>query len=169
MIRRLASIGALALAGVAVSEWWRRNGACARLQLTHFLPAEPAEIVDLVRQVEREPEFIPGVERVDILESNGDWIRYQVHLLAGASATFRKTWDGDKIAWASEGGTLGLRQTGLMELQPVSGGTDVHLTVETGFDAPVIGPLATCGSIPYLDVSFTRWLENLGQELAYPK
>jgi len=136
-----------------------------RLELFRTLPAPPQDVVELVAQVEREPELIPGVVAVRVLERTDDCVRYRVQLAGGAWVRYSKTWDGDRIAWSSEAGTLGVDQTGILQLTPVPGGTDVHLTVETSFDAPGIGRLAAAGSHPFASYALSAWLDNLARAL----
>lgn len=166
MNKRTAALGAIGLGLAAISEWMRRNGNADRVEQRHTMPAAPDAVINLVRQVWREPEFIPGVVRVDVLDTAPDSVRYRVHFAGGAFAVYCKTWQGDRIAWNSEDGTLGLVQTGMMRLTPENGVTHVHLTVQTAFDAPVVGTVAAAGSHLYAAPAFRAWLVNLGRELA---
>jgi ribosome-associated toxin RatA of RatAB toxin-antitoxin module len=136
-----------------------------RIEIDHTLPAPPERVIDLVAQVEREQELIPGVHGVEVLQRGPDCVRYRVDLAGGAYALYCKTWEADRIAWNSEGGTFGLKQTGMMRLAPLDGGTQVHLTVETSFETPGLGRLATAGSHPFAAYAFHAWLENLGRAL----
>lgn len=137
-----------------------------RVEVRHTLPAPPEEVVALIAQVEREPELIPGVQSVTVLERGPGWARYRVGLAGGAWVRYHKTWEACRIAWTSEDGTLGVRQTGLMRLTGREGYTDVEMTVETAFDAAGIGALAAAGSHPFAAYAFRAWMENLGRALA---
>lgn len=159
--------GAIAGAStIAVAESLRRRGALRdRLEMKHYLPAHPCRVRTLISQVKREPDFIPGIRDVDILDAGPNWVRYKVHLPGGAFAIFYKTWEGNRVAWTSEDGSYGLRQTGLCQLIPRDGGTVAHLTVETSFDAPIIGAAVAAGAEPYAKSAFRAWLQNLSRFL----
>lgn len=137
----------------------------ARVEIHRTLPASPEEVSALIGQVEREPEFIPAVRRVRVWERGVCWARYRVDLAGGAWMRYLKTWGGGRVAWVSEGGTLGARQTGEMRLTERENATDVRLAVETAFSAPGIGPLATAASIPFATCAFSAWLKNLARAL----
>lgn len=154
----------LGLGFAAVAVWARRRGA-DRVEVRHILPAGPEEVAALIGQVEREPEFIPGVRSVTVLERGPDRARYRVDLVGGFRVRYRKTWSGGRVAWTSEDGSLGVRQAGRIDLIDRVGSTDARLRVETAFDAPGIGPLAAAASHPFAAYAFRAWLVNLGRAL----
>src|SRR5690348_5584438 len=56
------------LVAASLSEAVRLSGWGAPLSLHEQSPAPPHAIAALVREIEREPEFVPGVRRVTVYE-----------------------------------------------------------------------------------------------------
>jgi hypothetical protein len=192
MSQRHRVLGAVALT-VGVSEAVRLSGWKMTLRISVESSASPAALARLVRDVEREPEFVPGVRRVTVLARGGrdqpsdtdprvapsaltdgepaapdGWVRYEVH---GArwgvpwSVRFHKLWEGDTLfLWWSEGGTGCPDHSGSLTLTPDGAGTRMELWAETRSAFPLLGGAATLLVNPlFLRPAFEGWLRNLAR------
>ncbi len=65
----------VALAGTGITYLATRP---ARVRVEAVLDAEPDSLLDLVAQVEREPEFIPFVQQVRVEERRSHAVTYRV-------------------------------------------------------------------------------------------
>lgn len=170
-----------------LSEAVRLSGWAAPLSLYADTAASPAAVADLVRQVEREPQLVPGVRHVRVIERggsgqipsdrNGDirevsaapaagWVRYEVEGVAYGlpwRVRFWKAWEGDgRFWWRAEGGTGRPEQAGALWLLPRGTGTRMELRARTRSSLPLLGGAATVLVNPlFLAPTFSGWLRNL--------
>ncbi len=162
-----------ALAGVAAYAFLASRPS--RVTVTREMDAHstPQAWLDLVADVEREPEFIPFVTRVDVEDRRGEWTRYVVRL-NGAGVTgwmrFEKRVraegaDAGEATWRSMGGTLGAGQWGRLTVTRRDERIRVTARATTRFAAPFIGPLLTHASAPFVVYAFMKWLETMEREL----
>jgi hypothetical protein len=152
---------ALALAAFALLK--RRPSTY--LSLKFETSADPDLLLDLVSQVEREPEFIPLVSFVSLESDENDEKVYRVHAkIVGLSpwARFRKRIHrGERRAeWTTLSGFLGFRQNGSLEFRRRGETTDIALVAETSFPRGIGAFLAPL-SLPILACQFQRWITNL--------
>lgn len=167
--------------GAGASEAVRLSGWRAPLCLTVDSAASPAALAALVRAVEREPEFVPGVRRVRVLERGpgeagsltaegvGDgWVRYEVEGTYGGlpwRVQFCKEWEADRrFVWRTEGGTGRPEQWGELALRPLEGGTRLELRAWTRSALPLLGGAGSLLVNPlFLGPTFSGWLGNLAR------
>ena len=138
----------------------------ARVRATSPVISDPEALLDLVAQVEREPEFIPFVQHVRVEDRTGDTVRYRVEVsVAGIPgwARFQKAIrpQEGRADWTTLDGMFGFDQEGRFVCERGEGGTRVVITATTRFRLPVLGPLLAHASSPVLAYAFSRWLENL--------
>jgi hypothetical protein len=176
-------------AAVGTSEVVRLTRWMAPLSLRADSPAPPEAIAALVRDVEREPQLVPGVRRVSLIERSGSprrgptreheqvpsgaagadgWVCYEVAGVAHGlpwRVRFRKGWEGDqRFWWRSEGGTGRPEQYGALWLLPRGTGTRMELRARTRSALPLAGGAATLLVNPlFLRATFSGWLRNLSQ------
>ncbi|MDH7568024.1 MAG: SRPBCC family protein [Armatimonadota bacterium] len=172
--RAMGAMAGAALAATVVAEILRRNGYSVTTRLEHVIGASPSDIIHLVSQVEREPEFIPAVRKVTVLERTPEAVRYRVEgvsPLGAWYAMYHKWWDVEAgtVGWASDDGSFGLRQRGQLNLEPRDGKTLVVLTSEYTSEWAVAGPaIASAGKYMLVEPNFRAWLRNLGRALERP-
>src|SRR5947209_2465450 len=120
------------LIAAGVSEAVRLSGWTAPLSLRAESGAPAEAIAALVREVEREPQLVPGVRRVIVLERSGGqphgqnapdgWVRYEVEGVACGlpwRVRFWTAWQGNqRFWWRAEGGTGRPEQYGALWLIP---------------------------------------------------
>lgn len=138
--------------------------SCVRVSVP--VEADPESLLNLVAQVEREPEFIPFVEAVQVERREGEEMRYRVEVRAAGIpgwARFQKSVrpaDG-RAEWTTLDGVLGFDQRGRFVWEGHSAGGTVTVTTTTRFHLPLIGPILAHLSAPALAFAFTAWVKNL--------
>lgn len=142
----------------------------ARVRVTAVQDVEPEPLLDLVSQVEREPEFIPTVQDVQVEDRLGETVRYRVEVQAlgiPAWARFQKRIRPDEgwAVWFTLEGMLGMEQRGRFYSIREGGHTLTTIDTETRFNLPLLGPLLAHGSRPFLSFAFAAWLRNLEAHL----
>jgi hypothetical protein len=177
------------LLALGASEIVRLSGWTAPLSLRAEARAASEAIAALVRDVEREPQLVPGVRRVTVIERGvwerplahrhegaaepgggrtDGWVRYELEGVAyGLRWRVRiwKAWEGDRsFWWRAEGGTGWPKQHGAMWLLPHCTGTRMELRVRTRSALPALGGAATLLVNPlFLAPTFSSWLRNLAR------
>jgi len=165
----LAGIGvAVGAVTLAVDRFAKRRRCL--VTVSQQMPASASAVLDLMKQVEREPEFIPIVSSVRVLERTGTHVRYTLRAarpLPGA-VRYGKWWDESPPAvhWRSERGTMGFQHRGEVRFTEVDGGCVAHLWSEHWFMAPLAGRLAAPAAAPIVRAQLAAWLANLAAELA---
>jgi hypothetical protein len=138
----------------------------ARVRVASPVLSDPETLLDLVAQVEREPELIPFVQHVRVEDRADDTVRYRVEVIAAGIpgwARFQKAirHREGRADWTTLDGMLGFDQEGRFVCERGGGGTRVVISATTRFKLPVLGALLAHASSPVLAYAFSRWLENL--------
>jgi ribosome-associated toxin RatA of RatAB toxin-antitoxin module len=146
-----------------------RNGGVVRIHMRRRVTAPPAEIIDLISQVEREPELIPLVRSVEVMERRGDQVKYIAEFGLGFNviqASYRKSWNvkKQKVNWQSESASHHLKHSGQIEFRTVDGVTYAHLITEYSFGIPVAGPLIAMLSEWAVVGALSTWLHRLNRD-----
>jgi hypothetical protein len=152
-----------AAAGAFYVYWATRP---AQFRLTSVSDADPESLLDLVSQVEREPEFVPTVTSVEVEKREGDTVQYRVETrIAGVPgwARFRKRVSvaEGSAEWETLDGAYGFRQAGLLVCERENQRTVTTVQTETACSIPVIGPVLAHFSTPFLTPIFLNWIKNL--------
>jgi hypothetical protein len=152
-----------AAAGAFCAYWMTRP---AQFCVTSVSDADPEALLDLVSQVEREPEFVPSVTSVKVEERQGDSVRYRVETrIAGAPgwARFRKSIRPiEGVAeWETLEAAFGFRQTGILICERENQRTVTSVQTETACEIPALGPALARLSVPFLAPIFLKWVKNL--------
>jgi ribosome-associated toxin RatA of RatAB toxin-antitoxin module len=155
----LASIG---FAAVRAS----RHPVVVKVAQDFHVPAE--RVIDLIKQVDREPEFIPMVSRVDVLEQEQDHVTYQVHLNLPApmQVLYTKWWDYNEklVAWKSHSGSLDVFHKGEIKFEDTDRGCRAYLVSEHKFSAPGGGVMTQASKYP-MQWAMKTWMERLAKLL----
>jgi hypothetical protein len=152
-----------AAAGAFCAYWAMRP---AQFCVTSVSDADPKDLLDLVAQVEREPELVPSVTSVNVEERRGDAVQYRVETrIMGAPgwALFRKRINTPEgyAEWETLAAAYGFRQTGLLICERENERTITTVQTENSYRIPVIGPALAHLCTPFLAPIFLKWIKNL--------
>lgn len=133
------------------------------------MPVPAAEVIDLIMQVEREPELIPLISAVEVHERTKDDVLYTVYSCPSIPVGVRyKKWRTDEppaVFWTSIRGAMGFHQGGVITFTEEDGRSTAHLRGEHWFSAPVIGRIATVSATRILWRELQQWLINVATTL----
>lgn len=117
------------------------------------IPASPARVYELAKDVERFPEFLPNVQQVVVRERAGATLRAGERTVTewvGLVPEFKRTirWTEEDI-WDDPSRTCRFRSLsgdwdryqGVWSFEPDSDGTRVRLHISYEYNVPLIGPL----------------------------
>ncbi|MEX0798425.1 MAG: SRPBCC family protein [Bacteriovoracaceae bacterium] len=116
--------------------------------------AEKTEIFDVSRDkiykvlsdLENYPDFMTGVEKVEILDRSGDNVkaRYDLNLIKKFSYTLNhKLQEPERISWSLDSGDLLKRSEGSWELKDLGDGkTEVTYKIDVDFKVMVPGMIS---------------------------
>ncbi len=157
-----------ALAGAATAYLATRP---ARVRVIAELDAEPEDLLKLVAQVEREPEFIPFVQNVQLEGREGDSVRYHVETCVGGIPGWARFYkriqpNEGRAEWHTLEGMGGFQQRGRLTSEWRAGRAHTEIQTTTQFALPVLGPILSHLSRPFLAYAFARWLMNLEAALS---
>jgi hypothetical protein len=134
------------------------------------MPVPARKVIDLIKQVEREPESIPIISSVTLHSRTELSARYTVRVasMMPACVNYRKWWDYEAAAvyWTSQSGTLGFHNNGEIIFTEKNGGSVARLTSEHWLTAPVVGRISSVAATPIIKVSLENWLKYLAEELS---
>jgi hypothetical protein len=140
--------------------------------LSQPMPVPAADVVELVKQVELEPGFIPMIAEVTVHNRTDCDVHYTVRTAMQIPAVrYRKWWNEalPAVYWESENGTMGFHNVGSIYFTEEAGKSVAHLISEHWVTAPIIGRIAApCASL-VLRSEFESWLKNLSEELGRRK
>ena len=166
---RVIAAGGIAVGAalLLVDRFARRRKQVVTLNQEMAAPA--SAVIDLIKQVEREKEFIPLVSSVRVLERTNSEVRYIVRLrppLPGA-VRYGKWWieNPPAVYWRSEGGTMGFQHRGEIHFTERGGSCTIHLRSEHWMTAPLAGRLAGPAVTPIIRAQLEAWLKHLADEL----
>lgn len=133
------------------------------------MPAPAKDVISLIKQVEREPEFIPLISSVTVHERGDMEARYTVNTSAGlpGSVRYRKWWDEAEpgVWWRSERGAFGFHNEGCIRFEDSDDGCRAILRSEHWITMPFIGRAAARAAVPIIASAMEVWLRRLADEL----
>lgn len=139
------------------------------IRIDQEMPAPASDVIDLIKQVEREPEMIPTISSVTVHERTPSEVIYTVRAMPPlpASVRYRKWWDdaAPAVYWESQRGTAGFHHRGEIHFTEHDGKSVAHLWSEHWITTPFVGRLATPAASPLLKNELAAWLKNLADEL----
>lgn len=140
--------------------------------LSQPMPTPAADVVDLIKQVELEPQFIPVISSVTVHDRTDCDVHYTVSAASRLPAVrYRKWWNEalPAVYWESEQELMGFHHAGSIYFTEQNGKSTAHLISEHWITAPVIGRIAAPFAVPVFRSEFEAWLKNLAEELGRRK
>jgi ribosome-associated toxin RatA of RatAB toxin-antitoxin module len=129
--------------------WWRRK-ALPTIELRKVIPAPLEAIVEIARDIEAYPQFMPDVKSVKILEQSEDGSRQRAEWV-GVIKQFAR-----EIRWVQEDRWVAPNRVefsqvegdydkmeGYWEFNPVEGGTEFVNFLDYEYKVPLLGALVT--------------------------
>lgn len=163
--KAMLAAGLVAAAGTAVAaiEIIRGRKLHEQLLMCRKTKLSPEAVIGAGVHVEREPEIIPFVRCVEIIEEEPNMVRYKVR---GSTLgmpwwiRYRKSWDYDRsvVKWSSECASFGLRNTGRLEIHPDS---TVYLQTAYSVDIAGVGGIIEKAIRPFVTYAFERWIKHI--------
>lgn len=167
--RVAAALGIVGGAALLTADLLSKRGRQV-VRINQEMPAAAPEVIDLIKQVEREPELIPIISSVSVQSRSDSDVIYTVRASPPlpASVRYRKWWDDavPSIHWESLCGTLGFHHQGQIQFTAANGRSIAHLRSEHWVTAPAIGRVVTPISAPVIRTELAAWLRNIAEELA---
>lgn len=161
--------GALAGAGVVLLDSLAGRKKHV-INIEQEMPVPARQVIVLIKQVEREPEFIPIISSVTLHSWTELSARYTVRVasLMPAFVNYRKWWDYEAPAvyWTSQSGTLGFHNNGEILFTDKNGRSVANLRSEHWLTTPVVGRISSAVATPIIKVSLENWLKHLAEELS---
>jgi len=112
-----------------------------------LIPADPAAVYAIAKDIEKFPEFMPSVESVRIVESDGgrrvsEWVGRVEQFNRIIKWTEEDLWDDSqrKCTFCASDGDWD-KYEGVWTFEPEEAGTRVVLSLEFDLNVPLIGPL----------------------------
>ncbi len=139
------------------------------VELEQYMPASPEWVIDLIMQVEREPEFIPIISGVKILGREPKEVTYEVQAarLLPLSVRYRKWREGSPpvVRWTTVRGAFGFREDGEITFKVQGRGCVARLRSEHLVDAPIAGRFAGPAATGVIRPQLREWLRRLSETL----
>jgi len=170
-MRRSAAlaIGAGLLGGVvlAISRAMLRRPH-VRLEINKETSLSPEAVIGQVTAVQKEPDLIPFVKAVEVLEQDLNSVRY---IVRGSTfgvpwcMRYNKSWDYESgtVRWFSEQGSYGLRNVGRLRVDVQPSGNVIRLATGYSVDYPGVGRTMEALIRPILSYAFGRWLDRISR------
>lgn len=118
----------------------------ASAERTEVFDVEQEKVFKVLSDLENYPDFMTGVEKVEVLESKGNQIkaRYDLNLIKKFSYTMNHTIEApNKISWSLVSGDFMKRSDGSWELKDLGDGkTEVSYKVDIDFKVMVPGMIS---------------------------
>lgn len=118
----------------------------ASAERTEVFDVERDKVFKVLSDLESYPDFMTGVEKVEVEEENGDEIvaRYDLNLIKKFSYTLRhKIQAPDKISWSLVSGDFMSKSDGAWELKDLGDGqTEVSYKIDVDFKVKVPGMIS---------------------------
>lgn len=165
-------IGAAAAGTLTALRFIRGCRLHVPIEMERETDLSPEDIINQIAHVEREPELIPFVRSVEILESGNDFARYRV---CGQTyglpwwIQYKKTWDYETgtVKWWSEKGAYGFQNVGRLTIRKADGRNIIRLDAGFSVCLPWIGCIIERTICPALHYAFGKWLDRLASGAAH--